>query len=294
MKKLLAFMLLMFPFFAQASINIFACEPEWASLAEEIGKDKVSVFSATTGKQDPHHIEARPSLIAKARSADFLICTGADLEAGWLPLLVKKSANSKIIAGASGHFMASDYVELLDKPQILDRSQGDIHAAGNPHFHLNPHHILSVAKAFSARLGEIDKANSDFYQASLSDFSQRWQVATTAWENQARVIKNKAYAVDHKSWIYLADWLHIDMSTSIEPKPGIPPGSEHLSQLIKLIKEKNIQKIFYSAHANPRAAQWLANQTGVPAIELPYTVGGNDKAENLFSLFDETLRLLLK
>lgn len=284
----------MLPLISQASINIFACEPEWAALAEEIGKDKVSVFSATTGKQDPHHIEARPGLIAKARRADLLICTGADLEAGWLPLLLKKSANGKIIAGASGNFMSSDYVELLDKPLAMDRSQGDIHAAGNPHFHLNPHHILTVAKAFTARLGEIDKTNSDFYQASLSDFSQRWQVATTAWEQQAQGIKSNSYVVDHKSWIYLADWLHIDMNTTIEPRPGIPPSSEHLSQLIKIIKEKNIQKIFYAAHANPRAAQWLADQTGTQAIELPYTVGGNDKANNLFSLFDETLRLLLE
>lgn len=294
MKIWLVFTLLMFPLISQAKINIFACEPEWASLAEEIGKDKVSVFSATSGKQDPHHIEARPGLIAKARQADLLICTGADLEAGWLPLLLNKSANGKIMAGAPGHFMASDYVELLDKPQALDRSQGDIHAAGNPHFHLNPHYILSVAEAFTTRLSAIDENNSDFYKNAFTDFRQRWLAAIETWEHQAQTIKNTAYAVDHKSWIYLAHWLNVDMSTTIEPKPGIPPGSEYLSQLIKIIKEKNIRKVFYAAHAHPRAAQWLANQTGISAIELPYTVGGSTGANDLFGLFDETLKLLTK
>ena len=287
-----ALLLLSLP--GQAAINIFACEPEWASLAEEIGRDRVAVFSATTGKQDPHHIQARPGLIAQARRADLLICTGADLEAGWVPLLLKKSANANILNGASGYFMTSDYVELLDKPQQLDRSQGDIHAAGNPHFHLDPRNMLRVAEALAARLSKIDKTNAGVYASNLADFSQRWLNAINTWQQQAQALKGTAYVVNHKSWIYLAHWLDVDMNNVIEPRPGIPPGAEHLSRLIDTIEQKGIKKILYAAHGNPRAAHWLAEKTGIRAIELPYTVGGNDRVNNLFELFDDTLKQLME
>ena len=277
----------------QAKLEIFTCEPEWAALAGELGGDLVNTFSATTGKQDPHRIEARPGLIAKIRRADLIICTGADLEAGWLPLLLSKSGNSKIQVGKSGYFLATDYVELLEKPIVLDRSQGDIHAAGNPHIHTSAPNIAQVAKALNQRLIELDGANADAYNRAWVDFNQRWSAAMIRWEQQAANIKHRTFVVDHKSWIYLANWLQLDMRIAIEPRPGIPPTTEYLASLIATIKQNNIQKIIYAAYSNPRAAQWLAGKTGATAVQLPYTVGGDANINNLFDLFDSTLQRLV-
>ncbi len=277
---------------AQAALNVFACEPEWASLAEAVGGDRVKVYSATGGRQDPHHIEARPSLIAKTRRADLLFCTGAELETGWLPVLMRKAGNPGILPGKPGYLMAADHLPLLDKPQSLDRSRGDVHAAGNPHVHLNPHHILKVAQVLTQRLQQLDEAHRDDYRALLASFSTRWQAAIGEWERQAQPLKGTAFAVHHKSWVYLADWLKLDMSTTLEPYPGVPPSAEHLSRLLEVGRQKNIRRIFYSSHSNPRAARWLSERSGIPAVELPYTVGGSEQVTDLFSLFDETLRLL--
>jgi len=274
---------------AHAALQIFACEPEWASLTTEIGGDHVDVFSATTGKQDPHHIEARPSLIAKVRRADLIICTGAELEVGWLPVLLRTAGNDKVQLGKPGYFMATDYVDLLEKPASVDRSQGDVHSAGNPHIQTNPHNIALVAKALTQRLAELDSTNAAAYKTAYDDFSQRWNAAMLRWEKQAEPIRHQAFAVNHSSWVYLATWLGIDMGVALEPKPGIPPTTEHLAELIQTVQQKNIHKIVYAAYQSSRAAEWLAEKTGARAIELPFTVGGNENTNNLFDLFDQTI-----
>ena len=285
--------MMMFTTSVQAQLEIFTCEPEWAALATELGGNHVNVFSATTGKQDPHHIEARPSLIAKIRRADLIVCTGAELETGWLPVLLSKSGNEKIQLGKSGHFMAADYVELLEKPVVLDRSQGDMHARGNPHIHTNPHNIAKVAKALNQRMNELNATNRASYNTAYENFIQRWNTAIMRWEKQAAPIRQQSIAVSHNSWVYLASWLDVDMSVALEPKPGIPPASEHLAKLVTTVNQKNIRKIVYASYTNPRAAHWLAEKTGATVIELPFTVGGNAKANNLFELFDETIRALV-
>jgi zinc/manganese transport system substrate-binding protein len=131
---------------ARAALNVFACEPEWAALAKEIGGQRVAVASATTAQQDPHHVEARPSLIAHMRRADLLVCTGAELETGWLPVLLARSGNAKVQPGKPGYFEAAAFVELLDVPTTVDRSHGDIHAAGNPHVHTDPRRLAIIAE----------------------------------------------------------------------------------------------------------------------------------------------------
>lgn len=146
-----------------AALNVLACEPEWAALSKALGGDLVTVTSATTGAQDPHHVQARPSLISKARKADLLVCTGAELEIGWLPLLQRKTSNSAIQNGADGHFMATNYVTMLGVPAVLDRSQGDVHAMGNPHIQTDPNNITDVAAALNERLQLLDPDNADSY-----------------------------------------------------------------------------------------------------------------------------------
>ena len=134
-----------------AKMSVFACEPEWAALSKEIGGDRVKTFSATSAKQDPHYIRARPSLISKVRKADLLVCSGAGLEAGWLPILLKK-AGSGLQPASAGHLMAADIVKLLEIPVVVDRRMGDIHPEGNSHVHLNPYNLIIVGRSLADRL----------------------------------------------------------------------------------------------------------------------------------------------
>jgi zinc/manganese transport system substrate-binding protein len=292
--KVLPLLLLGAIFQANAQIQIFACEPEWASLAEELGGDKVSVYSATTGLQDPHHIQARPSLIAKIRDADMLACTGADLEVGWLPLLLQRASNDNIQVGKPGYFMATEYVRLLDVAKQIDRSQGDVHAAGNPHIQTNPANIARVAKAMSEKLASLDPDNSADYAARGADFDARWKAAMKKWKEQLKPLKHADIVVHHNSWVYLQDWLDLNNVATLEDKPGIPPTSGHLASILDMMKTKPAKMIIRASYQNEKASLWLADKTGIPVVALPFTVGGNEQASNLFSLFDNTVELLLK
>jgi zinc/manganese transport system substrate-binding protein len=279
---------------ATAKLNVFACEPEWGALAKELGGNALRIYTATTGKQDPHHIQARPSLLAKARRADLLICTGAELEIGWLPILLRKTGNPRIQPGRLGYLMATDYVRLRDIPTYLDRSEGDIHAAGNPHIQTDPHNIARIAKVLAQRLAELDPANAADYQNRHQNFKKRWQAAIQRWEKQATVLKGVPIVVHHKNWIYLEHWLGLKEIATLEPKPGIPPSSWHLAQLLKQLKRQPAKMVIYAAYQESRPARWLSQKAGIPAVVLPFTVGGTTEATNLFTLFDDTLKRLLR
>jgi len=294
MKLFLSLVLLLVSKVTVAEVFVFACEPEWAALAKEIGGDKLNVFSATSGRQDPHFIRARPSLIARARRADLLFCSGAELEIGWLPLLLRKASNPKILNQSTGYLMASNYVRLLDKPASVDRSLGEIHSMGNPHVHLNPYNLLIIGRELTKRLGIIDPDNKIYYKKRLSQFNERWQKNISMWEKKAELIKNKNYIVYHANWSYLADWLSINMKISVEPKPGIPPGTDHLSLLLKNIRDNNFEKIIYAANKNPKAVEWLSDKSGLPVKKLPFTVGGTAEADSLYNLFNETIKALIE
>ncbi len=277
-----------------ADLKVFTCEPEWNALVKEIGGDKVNSFSATTGLQDPHHLQARPSLIAKIRQADLLICTGADLEIGWLPLLIRRSNNPKIQLGATGHFIATRHARLLGRAKTIDRSQGDLHAAGNPHIQTNPKNILPVAKALTRRMIKLDSENTAFYQQRLADFTLRWKLALKKWKVMTRPLHQLTIVVHHVSWDYLEDYLRLNRLDVLEDKPGIAPSSGHLSKLLNNMKTNPAKVIIHAAYQDERPAQWLSDKTGIPVVKLPFTIGGTEAATDLFSLYDETFSLLLK
>lgn len=289
---LLTFALLCSGSFAHADLNIFACEPEWGALAQEIGGNKVTVYNATTGLQDPHHIEARPSLIAKARQADMLVCTGAELEIGWLPLLLSKSGNAAIQEGQSGHFLAAQHVQLLDIPVKVDRSMGDVHADGNPHIQTDPRRIAQVAKTLAERMAQADSANAAHYQQGYTSFNNRWQQAMQGWQSKAASLRGKTIVVHHKSWVYLQDWLGLQEISTLEPKPGVPPTTAHLASVLQQLQTTPASMVIYSAYQNPRSAQWLSGKAGIPAVLLPSTVGGTPEASDLFKLFDDIIQRL--
>jgi zinc/manganese transport system substrate-binding protein len=279
---------------AQAAVNVLACEPEWQALTQEIGGDKVKVSSATNALQDPHRVEARPSLIARTRNADLLVCTGLDLEVGWLPLLIQQSGNDKIAVGRPGHFDAGSMVPRLEVPTRLDRAEGDVHAYGNPHIQQNPHNIALVATALARRLAEIDPANAAYYQERQADFAKRWNAATLKWEQQAAPLRNVAVVEHHKNMEYLITWLGMRVVGTLEAKPGVEPSAAHLSELLGQLQRQPARLVLRAAYQDARASQWLSERAHVAAVMVPFTVGADDKTPNLFALFDTTVQRLLE
>ncbi|WP_292937051.1 zinc ABC transporter substrate-binding protein [Noviherbaspirillum sp.] len=277
-----------------AALNVLACEPEWAALATEIGGDKLKVSSATNALQDPHRIEARPSLIARARNADLLVCTGLELEAGWLPILLQQSGNARIVPGQPGYFEAGSFVPRLEVPSRVDRSQGDVHAAGNPHIQQDPRNIAKVADALVKRLSEIDAGNAAYYQSRYKDFSGRWVAAMKKWEQKAAPLNGMPVVDHHKNMSYLLNWLGMREVATLEPKPGVEPSAAHLSELVSQLQRQPAKMVIRAAYQDGRASQWLSEHAHIPAVMLPFTVGGSDAAKDLFSLFDDTVQRLLE
>jgi zinc/manganese transport system substrate-binding protein len=278
---------------ARAELNVFACEPEWAALATELGGERVAVFAATTARQDPHMIQARPSLIARLRRADLVVCTGAELEIGWMPVLLRQAANPRVQPGQPGYFEAAGFVALKEVPSRLDRAEGDVHAAGNPHIQTDPRNILAVALALAQRLAELDQAGAESYRSRAASFETRWREAIARWERAAAPLRAATVVVHHKNWAYLLDWLGLIEAGAIEPKPGVPPSSAHLARLLADIGARHPRMILSAAYENPRAAEFVAEKSGLSVVELAFTVGGNDAATDLFGLFDDTVRRLL-
>jgi zinc/manganese transport system substrate-binding protein len=279
---------------AAANLRVFACEPEWAALAKEIAGDKVTVTVATTGVQDPHLVQARPSLIANARAADLTVCTGAELEVAWLPMIVSQSANKKIAQGGRGAFRASDYVRLLETPASVDRSQGDIHAAGNPHIQSDPRNMLPIGKALAERFAELDPAGAAAYAAGYQAFAGKWQAALARWQAKAAPLRGQPIAVQHRSWVYLENWLGLRRVVALEPKPGVPPSSGYLAQVLVVLAKTPARMVIRSAYEDGRSSEFIAGRAKIPAVVLPYTVGGTPAAKDLYSLYDDTLDRLLK
>lgn len=278
---------------AAAALSVFACEPEWASLAKEIGGDKVAVYSATTGLQDPHRIEARPSLIARVRSADLLVCTGSELEIGWIPLLLTQSGNSKIQLGSPGYFEASQYVPKLEVPKVVDRALGDIHPGGNPHVHTDPRNIARIAGALEERMVQLDPASAESYRARGKSFLERWRAAIARWEQQAAPLRGVPVVVYHRDFSYFINWTGMREAGSLEPKPGLPPTPSHLAELVDQMKRSPAKMIVYSPYNSPQAAQFLSSRANIPTVLVPFTVGGTERANDLFGLFDDTIQRLL-
>jgi zinc/manganese transport system substrate-binding protein len=276
---------------AQAALKVFTCEPEWTELVQELGGAQVTSTSATTALQDPHHIEARPSLIAKTRQADLLVCTGAGLEAGWLPPLLRTAGNARVQPGQPGYFEAASAVPLLEVQTRADRAEGDVHPEGNPHLHLDARNIARVAEQLTARLKQLDPANAAHYDARYTDFARRWQTALVRWEHEAAPLKGMPVVYHHRSWVYLAHWLGLKEVGVLEPKPGLPPTAAHLTQLLTQLKAQPVRAIVRSAYEDGRADAWLSERAQIPALVLPYTVGA-EGADDLFKLFDITIARL--
>ncbi len=278
------------------ALTVFACEPEWAALARRLAP-AAEVHTATHARQDPHHIEARPGLIAQLRKADLAACTGAALEAGWLPMLQQRAGNARVQDGAPGMFYAADHVTLIDpQPGSGSPFAGDVHAAGNPHAHLDPHRMLQVAVALARRLEQVDPAEAAGYRARLAAFQSDWTARIAQWERSAAPLRGVRVAAQHGTFAYLWRWLGIEQIADLEPKPGVPPTPGHLQKLLESTRDAPPRAVVVALYHDPRAAQWLAQQLGSrPAVlQLPSTVTTEAPTDTLAGLYDALLRRLLE
>lgn len=277
------------------AITVFACEPEWGALAKTLVPD-ARVRSATSHLQDPHHIEARPSLIAQLRSADFAICTGAELEVGWLPMLQERAGNPRMQQGQPAMFYAADHVELIDpfKGAITPFS-GDVHAQGNPHVHADPRRLLKVAKALALRLGQVFPERKNQVDQNLRKFESELSAKIEVWEKQARHLKGRSVIMQHATFGYLWSWLGMTPMADIEPKPGIPPTAAHLDRVLAMSKASMPHAIVIAQHHDPKPGRWLASNMGLKdkLLILPATVTDEQPA-GLIQWFDLLISRLVQ
>lgn len=278
---------------ALATLTVFATVPEWGALAQEIGGSAVDVYVATNALQDPHHVEAKPSLIARARKADVVVATGSELEIGWLPLVLQQAANPKVAPGRPGYFEATAFVTTIERPARLDRADGDVHPEGNPHIQTDPRNIARVAAALAARMAELDPPDAATFRERYAAFDARWRASIARWETQAAPLRGVAVIVQHKDFSYLLNWLGMKETAALEPKPGVEPTAASLSEVLAQQQRVPAKMVIRAAYQSDRASQWMAERAHIPAVALPFTVGGDASARDLTSLFDDTLARLL-
>ena len=277
------------------ALTVFACEPEWAALVRELAPH-ARVHTATHALQDPHHIEARPSLIAALRRADLAVCTGAELEAGWLPMLQQRAGNPRVHDRAEGMFFTSDHVELIDpQPEGGGPFAGDVHAAGNPHIHLDPNRIREVAEALTRQLQALEPQQQQQYQQRWAAFDAQWQTRIAQWERQAAPLRGMKVAAQHTTFAYFWRWLHIEQVADLEPRPGMPPTPGHLQGLLTQLRSARPATVVATTYQDGRSARWLAGQLepGTNALSLPATVTEGAPAPSLAALFDHLIEQLL-
>lgn len=267
------------------ALTIFTCEPEWAALSRKLAPE-AKVYSATHVYQDPHYIEARPSLISKLAKADIAICSGAGLEAGWLPALQKRAGNRKVLDGAEGMLYLSKYTETIDKHDTKFFSTEHVHPEGNPHFHLDPQRVYKLAEVISKRLQKLDPKSSQSYRLALMLWQMQWRQAMRDWRQQMEGLKGKSVVIQHTSFSYLIHWVGMQPIADLEPEPGVPPTMAHTQSLVESTRREQPVAILTNWYQNDRAARWISEKVGVQHLNLPATVDLDGEINTMKRLFD--------
>ncbi len=276
------------------ALTVMTCEPEWAALVRELAP-AAQVRSATHARQDPHHIEARPSLIALVRGADLVVCTGAGLEDGWLPLLLERGGNPRVQAGTPGLFLAADHATLIDARPAAGPLAGDVHTAGNPHLHLDPHRLQQVGAALARRLAQVDPAQAEAYRSRFVRWQADWTARITRWEQRAAPLRGQRVAGQHTTYAYLWRWLGLEQVADLEPKPGVAPTPGHLQTVLAALRQAPPRAVVVAWHQDARPAQWITRQLEgrTALLQLPSTVADEAPADSLAGLFDHLIGQLL-
>jgi zinc/manganese transport system substrate-binding protein len=277
---------------ASAQIRVVATTPDLASVAREIGGDKVSVVALAKPTEDPHYVDAKPSHIVTLNRADALIEGGAELELGWLPPLLENSRNSKISAGAPGRIVASDGVKMLEIPTSFDRSKGDVHSLGNPHFMIDPVTVRIIARNMADHFAQIDPKNAASYNGNLTRFNARLDAKYADWQKELAPYRGARIVTYHKDFVYFAERFGLIIVDELEPKPGIAPSPAHLAQVIIKMKATNAKVILVQPFQNRKTAETVARQTGGTVLDVPQQPGAAPNTTTYFDMMDNLVHTL--
>jgi zinc/manganese transport system substrate-binding protein len=282
------------PALAQGRLNVITTTEDLASIAREVGGDRIDVEAIARGYQDPHFVEAKPSFILRLQRADLLVVVGRDLEVGWLPPLIQQSRNAKIQAGANGYLDASLRARILDIPQgQITRAMGDVHPLGNPHYWLDPENGKVIARAIFEKLAQLRPADRAFFEQRLNDFSGRIDAAEKRWLATMAPYKGLKVATYHRSFTNFADRFGLNVMGYVEPRPGIPPSPQHTLDLINEMKQQNVKLVIVEPYFDLRTPNSVGRATGAEVLVMPPSVGGVKEVTDYFKLFDYNINLLI-
>ena len=282
------------PALAQGRLNVVTTTEDLASIAREVGGDRIDVEAIARGYQDPHFVEAKPSFILRLQRADLLVVVGRDLEIGWLPPLIQQSRNSKIQSGANGYLDASLRARILDIPQgQITRAMGDVHPLGNPHYWLDPENGKVIARAIFEKLAQLRSADRAFFEQRLKDFNGRVDAAEKRWLAAMAPYKGLKVATYHRSFTNFADRFGLDVMGYVEPRPGIPPSPQHTLDLINEMKQQSVKLVLVEPYFDLRTPNSVGRGTGAEVLVMPPSVGGVKEVTDYFKLFDYNINLLI-
>jgi zinc/manganese transport system substrate-binding protein len=282
------------PALAQGRLNVVTATEDLASIAREVGGDRIEVEAIARGYQDPHFVEAKPSFILRLQRADLLVVVGRDLEIGWLPPLIQQSRNSKIQVGANGYLDASLRARILDIPQgQITRAMGDVHPLGNPHYWLDPENGKVIARAIFEKLAQLRPADRALFEQRLNDFNGRVDAAEKRWLATMAPYKGVKVATYHRSFTNFADRFGLDVIGYVEPRPGIPPSPQHTLDLINEMKQQNVKLVLVEPYFDLRTPNSVGRGTGAEVLVMPPSVGGVKEVTDYFKLFDYNINLLI-
>ena len=274
-------------------LNVVTSTTDMAALAQEVGGDKITVEAIAKGYQDPHFVEAKPSFLLKLKNADLLISVGLQLEIGWLPPLVTQSGNPRIQVGATGYLDASQFADIVDIPTgQVTRAMGDVHPLGNPHYWLDPNNGRRIARGIAQKLGEMDPADSQYFQQRFQDFDRRLTDAEKNWDAAMAPYKGRKVVTYHTSWSNFAKHFGLQVVGYIEPRPGIPPTPAHTLEIIQLMKRDNVKVVVVEPYFDLKTPISIGSATGARVIVLLPSVGGEKEVTDYFKLFDYDINLL--
>jgi zinc/manganese transport system substrate-binding protein len=281
-------------FNAQAKVNVVATTEDLASIAREIGGDRIVVEAIARGYQDPHFVEAKPSFIVRLQRADLLVLVGRELEIGWLPPLIQQSRNSKVQVGAAGYLDVSLQARILDIPQgQVTRAMGDVHPLGNPHYWLDPENGRVIARAIAAKLAQLRPNDKAYFDQRFTDFSNRLTEAQKRWQTAMSPYKGAKVVTYHRSYTNFADRYGLDVVGYVEPRPGIPPTPQHTLDLINAMRQQNVKVILVEPYFDSKTPNAIGRQTGAKVVVLPPSVGGVKEITDYFKLFDYDINLFV-
>ena len=277
---------------ASGQLRVVTTTPDLASVAREIGGDRVNVVALAKPTEDPHYVDAKPSHIVTLNRADALIEGGAELELGWLPPLLENSRNRKIAAGAPGRIVASDRIKMLEVPTSFDRSKGDVHSLGNPHFLIDPVDVKIIAGNIADHFTRIDPRSAATYRDNLARFNAKLDSKFADWHKQLAPYRGAKIVTYHNDFVYLADRFGLNVVETLEPKPGIAPSPAHLAQVIGKMKSTNAKVILVQPYQSRRTAETVARQTGAVILDVSQQPGGRSNTTTYFDMMDNLVATL--